>query len=156
MIDFNSILQPTSVEFVQECKSRKSALESASNLLSRRCEQLDARDLLEKLTAREELGSTALDDSGVAIPHCRDDHCSFPAAVLLRVEPDVQFGPDEYVKLIMALVVPNKETSSHLEFLKTVALVCSQESNMVRLLEASSSTELHSTFMQLVNEVSTS
>ncbi len=154
MIDFNSILKPCSVEFVRECSSRKAALECASKILSRQSERLDARDLLEKFTAREELGSTALDDSGVAIPHCRDDHCSFPAAALLRVEPDVQFGPDEYVKLIMALVVPTRETSSHLEILKTVALVCSQEANMVRLLETSSSTELRSTFMQLVSEVS--
>lgn len=154
MIEFESILKPCSVEFVNECMSRKSALESASNILSRQNGDLDARDLLEQLTAREELGSTALDDSGVAIPHCRNDQCRFPAAALLRVAPDVQFGPGEYVKLIMALVVPTQETSSHLEILRTVALVCSQKANMVQLLDAASSSELHATFMQLVREAS--
>lgn len=154
MIDFESILKPCNVEFVRECKSRKSALESASNILSRSNGQLDARNLLEKLTEREELGSTALDDSGVAIPHCRNEQCSFPTAALLRVEPDVQFGPGEYVKLIIALVVPKEETSLHLDILKTVAMVCSREENVNQLLSVASSTELHALFMKFMRKAS--
>ena len=154
MVDFESILPPCNVKFLYECKSRKSALESAAYILGRNNSLLGARELLEKLTEREELASTALDDSGVAIPHCRSERCKRPVAALLRVEPDVQFGQEEWIKIIVALVVPSESIHAHLDLLKAIAIISSDRSNVTRLLATSTASELHETFMQLVRTVS--
>ena len=155
MYRFERILQPCNVRLINECKSRKSALESASQVLSQSNESLSERDLLERFVAREELGSTALDDSGVAIPHCRTERCTKPTAAMLRVDPPVQFGLGENVRIIIALVVPVEQTSTHLQFLKTVALVCRQPSNVTCLLQAKTEIDLHRTFMHFVDMAET-
>ena len=149
MIDFENILDATNVRFVQGCKSRKSALQTAANLLSSGTSQLLSRELLEELTAREELGCTALEDTGVAIPHCRNAKCTVPVAALLRMIPDVQFGADERVKLILALVVPKEEDVTHLEILQTVARVCNKTSNIDGLLNTKTPEELYRSFIRM-------
>ncbi len=154
MIDFEKILKPETVEIIEKCESRKSILEIASCLLSRNQEELDRRGLLEKFIEREELGSTALDDSEIAIPHCRHEGCKAPLAALLRVNTAVPFGQEEQVRLIVALVVPKEASKDHLDILRTIALVCSASSNLTQLLAVQSSSDLYATFIRCAREVS--
>ena len=153
MIDFEQILKPETVEIIERCESRKSILERASSLLSQNREELDRRGLLEKFIEREELGSTALDDSEIAIPHCRHERCTTPSAALLRVDTAVPFGREERVKLVVALVVPAEASKDHLDILRTVALVCSASSNLSQLLAVPSSWDLYKTFIRFAREV---
>lgn len=155
MIDFEQILKPETVEIIERCESRKSILERASCLLSQHQAELDWRVLLEKFIEREELGSTALDDSEIAIPHCRHDQCTTPSAALLRVDTGVPFGLEEQVRLVVALVVPAEASKDHLDILRTIALVCSSSSNLSQLLTVQSSSELYATFLRFAREVST-
>lgn len=156
MIHFENILKPETVEIIERCESRKSILERASCLLSRNQRELDRRGLLEKFIEREELGSTALDDSEIAIPHCRHEHCTTPTAALIRIDTAVPFGREEKVKLVIALVVPSEATSEHLEILRTIAMIGSTPSNLSELLSVPSPLDLHTTFVRFAREISTS
>ena len=148
MIDFEKILKPETVEIVERCESRKSILERASTLLSRNQAELDRRGLLEKFIEREELGSTTLDDSEIAIPHCRHDRCKAPSAALLRVDTGVPFGREEQVRLIVALVVPAEASKDHLDILRTI---CAGLQRFFKSLPASGS----SVFIRTLYDVHT-
>ncbi len=154
MIDFQSILKPCNVEIIRtddnNPSSRKSILEEASRLLSQSNTGLDASELLEKFTKREQLGCTVLDETGVAIPHCKLETCKAPAAALLRAANSAEFGPDEQVELIVALVVPTNASSDHLQILKAIAQLASNRSSTSDLLRATSTDELYSKFVRLV------
>ncbi|MCY3885267.1 MAG: PTS sugar transporter subunit IIA [Gammaproteobacteria bacterium] len=152
MISFEDILKPETVEIIETCESRKSILERASCLLSRNQKELDQRGLLEKFIEREELGSTALDDSEIAIPHCRHELCMTPTAALIRVNTAVPFGREEKVRLVVALVVPAEATSEHLQILRTIALIASSPSNLKQLLTVQSPTDLYTTFVRFAAE----
>lgn len=155
MINFENILKPETVEIIETCESRKSILERASRLLSRNQEDLDRRGLLEKFIEREELGSTALDDSEIAIPHCRYKRCKTPTAALIRINTAVPFGREEKVRLVVALVVPEEATSEHLEILRTIALIGGTPSNLSQLLTIQSPSDLYTAFVRFAGEVGT-
>lgn len=108
---------------------------------------IDSRELLAKFAEREELGCTVIDDSKVAMPHCRFTECLAPIGALLRFKPDVPFGNSGTVALAFALVVPLETNDTHLEILKTIALVCSETQQLNELLDASSPRTLRDTFL---------
>jgi PTS system nitrogen regulatory IIA component len=100
-------------------------LERIAALLSRRHGLSDAQ-ALEGLTAREQLGSTAL-GHGVAIPHARMPQCYAAAGVFVRTKVAVSFdAPDRKpVSIFLALIVPKQATERHLQLLATAATMFS-------------------------------
>jgi PTS system nitrogen regulatory IIA component len=78
--------------------------------------------VLEALTERENLGSTALGD-GVALPHGRCPGLDGPAAAFVRLARPVNFGAGDGkpVDLVCALVTPTHFTEGHLGLLAEVA-----------------------------------
>ena len=154
MIDFPSILTEDRVELVSDCKSRKSALSKAAHHLATADSPADASQILQALVQREQLGSTALDDSGVALPHCRVEGCCAPRAALLLLDDFVKFGPEWDVRLIVALVVPTEQANEHLEILQTIAKVFSNAEHAARLLACESANRLHQHFLTFARESS--
>lgn len=152
MIHFETIFTPTTVRFVHSCHSRKSALQHAAQIIHQEKKCIDSRKLLEKFTEREELGCTVIDDSKVAIPHCRFGECPTPIGALLRFKPEVHFGNAGAVALAFALVVPLETNDTHAQILKTIAMVCGHPSQLARLLEARSPTSLRDAFLRYARQ----
>ena len=144
MIDFAELVRAENVQIFREVTSRKSALETIARLLAKE-ETLDWRKIASAMLSREQLGSTALDDLGVAIPHCRLKECNKPVAALLGVENGVKFGA-ETVDIIFALVVPEKATQDHLNILSVIVKSFMNSENLVQMRKSRSSSELHENF----------
>ena len=83
---------------------------------------LAAKEVLDSLAAREELGSTAL-GHGVAIPHARMPQCGAPAAVFVRTKFGIPFdAPDgKPVSFFLGLLVPKQANERHLKLLAAAA-----------------------------------
>ena len=103
-------------------------LERLAALLARR-HGLSNTQVLESLTAREQLGSTGL-GHGVAIPHARMPQCYAAAGVFVRTKVAVPFdAPDRKpVSLFLGLIVPKQATERHLQLLATAAAMFSDRS----------------------------
>ncbi len=142
MVNLERIFAQSCVQFVQDCQSRKSALQTAAMLVGDSQTEIDPKKLLEKLAEREELGSTVIDETHIAIPHCRIEGCKEPAGAILRFKPDVQFGNAGYVTLAFVLIVPEEDDNTHLKILQSIARLCIEEKTRERLLEASNSSDL--------------
>jgi len=102
-------------------------LEQIAGLLAGR-HGLSKAEVLESLTAREQLGSTGL-GHGVAIPHARMFQCDTATGVFVRTRAAVPFdAPDgKLVSIFLALVVPKQATQRHLQLLATAAAMFSDK-----------------------------
>ena len=102
-------------------------LEQIAGLLAGR-HGLSKAEVLESLTAREQLGSTGL-GHGVAIPHARMYQCDTATGVFVRTKAAVPFdAPDgKPVSIFLALVVPKQATQRHLQLLATAAAMFSDK-----------------------------
>jgi nitrogen PTS system EIIA component len=105
---------------VLNAADRDAVLEMAAGLLA--CRQAGADDLRISLQAREQLGSTAI-GHGIAIPHGRSPTLEAPRAVLLRLQPAVDFNASDgqEVDLVFAMAVPDHYTHQHLMLLSELA-----------------------------------
>ncbi len=108
-----------------DVSDKERLLERLAALLSRR-HGLSDPQVLESLTAREQLGSTGL-GHGVAIPHARMPQCYAAAGVFVRTKIAVPFdAPDRKpVSLFLGLIVPKQATERHLQLLATAAAMFS-------------------------------
>lgn len=132
-------------------QSRKATLDTASDLLAEVYPEISARHLFDELMARERLGSTGLGD-GVAIPHCRLQ-CERMYACCLKLATAVDFeAPDGApVDLVFVLVVPQDETSAHLEVLAQLAALLGDAENRAQLRACASDNELHERLLGLIH-----
>ncbi len=144
MIDFRDILKPDCTRFDIDVRSKKAALEDASEWLAERWQGISARRLLEGLLDRERLGATGLGE-GIAIPHCRTGECSAPVAAFLKASKPVDFDAvdDQPVDLLFVLAVPEGENRAHLEILGALARVFDEPANAAALRGAGSDGALY-------------
>lgn len=101
------ILARENVRFASAATSKKHALELLSEVLAPAAGDVTARAVLEGLTARERLGSTALGDA-VAMPHTRTEGVKRSVGAFLRLGKGVAFdAPDGVpVSLLFGLLMP--------------------------------------------------
>jgi PTS system nitrogen regulatory IIA component len=155
MIDFRELLKIECTRSDQIAASKKSALERASELIEQHQPKIDARHVLEALMARERLGSTAL-GQGVAVPHCRIE-CDSPAAAFIHLQRPIDFdAPDQVdVDLLFVLVVPEQESTQHLDILATLARIFYLTSNLDALRLAESDKHLLDVMIQMIARTAT-
>jgi len=124
--------------------SKKRALERLSELLAADGDTPPPGLVFDALSARERLGSTGL-GHGVAIPHGRMAEIDAPRVAVLRLEQGVDFEAIDHepVDILIALVVPEKSTSEHLELLAQLARALSQPDNIAALRRSADSSALH-------------
>jgi len=151
MVDITRILTADRTLVDVPAKSRKRAIELASDLLARDAPEITSRALFDGLMSRERLGSTGLGE-GIAIPHCRMP-CNAPLAALLRLEAPVDFDAldDQPVDLLFVLVVPPEETSAHLQTLAALAKLFQSAEHRAALRSAPSAADLYETFVGLLH-----
>ncbi|MEM9147729.1 MAG: PTS IIA-like nitrogen regulatory protein PtsN [Pseudomonadota bacterium] len=86
------------------------------------CYRVPARDVIAGLTAREQLGSTAMGE-GVAIPHARIADIDTIVGIFARLERPVEFDSADGrgVDLIFVLLAPEESGADHLRALARVS-----------------------------------
>ncbi|QKS69838.1 PTS sugar transporter subunit IIA [Paenalkalicoccus suaedae] len=100
---------------------------------------------VEKMFEREEISSTFMGNF-VAIPHGTDDakkHVHHSGISIIQVPEGVDFGGGNIVKLVFGIAGKGDE---HLEMLSKIAIICSEEENIERMVQASSKEELLAIF----------
>ena len=154
MIDFREILAPDCTVMDVDAHSKKAALAKASELLAARHLEINARLLLKGLLDRERLGSTGL-GKGVAIPHCRFEHCSTSSASCLRTRTALDFDApdDQAVDLLFVLAVPRHEQRVHLQILGALARAFDDAANLTALRRAATNRELFDGLQNQLAEV---
>jgi PTS system nitrogen regulatory IIA component len=111
---------------------------------------LDAGDVLEALTEREQAGSTGV-GHGVAAPHARLEGLTRLRGVFVRLDRAVDFDSvdDQPVDLIFALFAPKEATGvEHLRALARVSRVLRQADLRQQLRQARTADAIHALLVQ--------
>tara|TARA_R110000823_G_scaffold91174_3_gene201092 strand:- start:12356 stop:12814 length:459 start_codon:yes stop_codon:yes gene_type:complete len=140
----NHILTPERTVCHIATASKKRLFERISEIISTDQPSLPYTEVLDKLVARENLGSTGL-GQGIAIPHCRVSDCPAPIGALFSLEDAIPFGaPDERpVDLLFVLLVPEEANQEHLDILASIASLFNQPDFCARLRQADSNEALY-------------
>ena len=143
-MEIASILEPGQTVSSLAAGSKKRAIELASLHITDKNPNLDVGEVYRGLLERERLGSTAI-GHGVAIPHCRLDHCDKIIGGLFILEEPVDFSaPDEgLVSIMFVLLVPEGETTEHLKALAMLAEKFERQSFRDALINAPDSEALY-------------
>ncbi|MEQ2529480.1 PTS mannitol transporter subunit IIA [Robertmurraya yapensis] len=102
-------------------------------------------DYIEKMLEREQLTSTYMGNF-VAIPHGTEDSKSFvkqSGISFVQVPEGVDFGGGNIVKLLIGIAGKDNE---HLDILSKIAIVCSEEENIEKLVAAETAEEILAIF----------
>ncbi len=132
------------VELRHDIRSKKRALEDLSNLLAKASgNQLD-NVIFTSLINREKLGSTGL-GQGVAIPHGRVRGIDSTIGAFMRLGQGVDYEANDGqpADLIFGLMVPEDCTEEHLEILRMLAEMFTNDEFIAKLRKAESSEELY-------------
>jgi PTS system nitrogen regulatory IIA component len=124
--------------------SKKKALEQIAEFVCESREQLDSKELFEKLIERERLGTTGL-GNGIAIPHCRLPNCESIIGALVQLEDGIDYGAfdKEDVRVVFLLIVPEEEVDEHLQTLSALASRLQSDTYRAALLNAESDMDLY-------------
>jgi len=115
------LLSPENVLLDLDVSTKNGVFEEVGRLFERRHGILRT-EVVNKLTAREELGSTGL-GQGVAIPHARIKDLPRALAAFVRLKLPIPFdAPDaKPVSDMLILLVPQNATEQHLQMLAEFA-----------------------------------
>jgi PTS system nitrogen regulatory IIA component len=115
------ILKPEGVIANLKARSKKQALQEVSTVASKLC-GFDAQLILDKLLARERLGTTGV-GQGIAIPHAKFLEADKVVGLFARLEQPVDFESidDRPVDLIFLLIAPEVGGAEHLRALARVS-----------------------------------
>ncbi|MCY4657939.1 MAG: PTS sugar transporter subunit IIA [Gammaproteobacteria bacterium] len=149
--NFSEIVIPERVRVLDKVNSRAAVLRTAGKLLADSPQELNSHEVIGALLKREQEGSTALDSSGVAVPHCRLNGCTTPIGCLFRMSHPVKFA-GESVDLVFALVTSNESQREHLKILQACAKMFLNEHNLEELRQSEDDLSLHSSFQKLMNQ----
>ncbi|MDR4944976.1 PTS sugar transporter subunit IIA [Neobacillus cucumis] len=103
---------------------------------------------IEKMLERERLTSTYMGNF-VAIPHGTEDSKPFvkeSGISFVQVPQGVDFGAGNTVKLLIGIAGKDNE---HLDILSKIAIVCSEEENIDKLVTAQSAKEILAIFEEV-------
>lgn len=103
------------------------------------------KSYVKKMLEREELTSTFMGNN-VAIPHGTEDAkkaVKETGLTIVTVPDGVDFGEGNIAKVLIGIAGKGDE---HLEILSKIALVCSEEENIQKILDATTKEEIISLF----------
>ena len=147
-MSFDDLLDRRAITPKLQAHSKQQALsllaETAGRLFG-----LDAGDVLDALSAREQTSSTGV-GGGVAVPHARLEGLDRMRGVFLRLETPVDFDAIDGapVDLIFALFAPPGSGSDHLRALARVARMLRQKELRQQLRQAAKPDAVHALLAQ--------
>lgn len=110
-----------------DCQSKKRIFELISEVAVKQAPELDQVEVLSSLLCREKKGSTGI-GNGIAIPHGRIKGLENMIAVVLTSECPIDFDAIDHkpVDIFFAILVPEEQTTQHIEALSGIARRLSQ------------------------------
>lgn len=139
----NKILSPDKIMLNADISSKTEAIQLAGKLLVQ-AGHVKA-PYIEKMLEREESLTTYM-GNGVAIPHGTHDSKPYIQSTgisVIQVPKGVDFGHGNTVYLIVGIAAVGDE---HLEVLSNLAILCSEQENVQKLVHAPSAEQLISLF----------
>ncbi|MDQ0300130.1 PTS system mannitol-specific IIA component [Salibacterium salarium] len=140
------ILQEENVKMNANFSSKEEAIRETGNILAEKGYVDEA--YIEAMMEREEMTSTYMGNY-VAIPHGTEDskHLIKESGLSIIQVPDgVDFGDGKMVKILIGIAGKENE---HLEILQKIAVICSQEENITKMLDAPDEQTLLSQFEEV-------
>ncbi|WP_078408387.1 PTS sugar transporter subunit IIA [Priestia abyssalis] len=137
------ILSAETILLNAEVANKENAIRLTGNVLVEKG-YVDA-GYVEKMLEREELTSTYMGNF-VAIPHGTEDakqSVKESGIAIIQVPGGVDFGNGNIVKLLIGIAGKGDE---HLEILSKIAIVCSEEENVLSVVNATSKEEILALF----------
>lgn len=141
-----AILEKTNILLNQKVENKTEAIKLTGKVLVDK--GYVKEDYIEEMLKREEITSTYMGNF-IAIPHGTENaKASVLASGLsvVQVPGGVDFGGGNIVKIMIGIAGKNNE---HLDILSKIAIVCSEEENVEKLVQAKSEDEI----LQIFNEV---
>lgn len=139
----NNILAKENIRLNTTVAEKEEAIRLTGNILVER--GYVESNYIEKMLEREELTSTYMGNF-VAIPHGTEDSKHFvkeSGISFVQVPQGVDFGNGNIVKLLIGIAGKNNE---HLDILSNIAIVCSDEENIDKLVTATTAEEIIAIF----------
>jgi PTS system mannitol-specific IIA component len=141
-----AVLTKANILLNQSVKTKEEAIRLTGSILVQ--EQYVEASYVEKMMEREKLTSTYMGNY-VAIPHGTEDAKQFvkqSGISFVQVPEGVDFGSGNLVKLLIGIAGKNDE---HLDILSKIAIVCSEEENIEKLVAAKTAEEIMSIFEEV-------
>lgn len=138
-----NLLSPDRISLRNDIRSKKRALEELSAMLASGT-HIDDGAIFTSLVNREKLGSTGL-GQGVAIPHGRVRGLEDSVGAVLRLSSGIDFesSDGQPTDLVFGLVVPEDCTEQHLEILRNLAEMFTDDAFTRKLRAAESDQALY-------------
>jgi PTS system nitrogen regulatory IIA component len=120
-MNINEMLNDSSFLVGFEATSKNHILNELCKLANKNF-NVDERVLLENLTKREKLGSTAV-GNGIAIPHANVFNIEKPKVLVATLSKGLDFYAidEQPVDVIFLLLAPNEKSSEHLQALALIS-----------------------------------
>ena len=143
-MELADIISPDRVFENVQGGSKKKVLETAAGLIARQLPELDPNELFDNLISREKLGSTGL-GKGIAIPHCRAQHCGSAVGAFIKLEAPVDFDAIDRqpVDMLFVLLVPKEAHEEHLNLLSKIATLFNNDSRRETLRHAANTQAMY-------------
>ena len=146
MTDFSDMLRPDAVQTGVIATTKKAVFQHIATIAA---EMIDAdpKMIVERLTAREKLGSTGF-GGGVAIPHAKLEGLAQVTGVFVRLAQAVDFQAvdDLPVDLVFMLLSPTDAGAVHLKALARVSRRLRDKAFLEKLRGAGSPDALYALF----------
>lgn len=113
--------------------------------ISANLSQAEESQIVEEITHREMLGSTAM-EHGIAIPHVKLDGIKKSAVVIGISRLPIDFGGAEKSRIFFLVLAPKDQPSEHIQILASIARLCSSDVFVRMLLNAKSKDEVYALF----------
>jgi len=143
-MSIEQLLSQRRVSLAMPAPDKQRLLENLCKLLRADGSELDERQVLDALLARERLGSTGIGE-GVALPHGRVRGLTRAVGAFATLDHAMDYDAIDRKPVVMAfaLLVPENANQEHLRILSELAGVFSNRSWRRALLEAQNAQDLY-------------
>jgi len=147
-MQIGELLDRNAIALRVSAASKRKALAVIAEIAARNL-KLDAGEILDALSEREQAGSTGV-GHGVAAPHARLEGLDRMRGVFVRLDQPVEFEAvdDQPVDLIFALFAPKDAGAEHLRALARVSRLLRQADLREQLRQARTADAIHALLVQ--------
>ena len=142
-MDISQLLSEDLILFDDEIRSKKSLFERLGNALEATGRVKNAKKIIKAFYKREEEVSTGIED-GFGIPHAKSKYVLVPTLCFIHSGKIKEYlGLDgEPIECVFSIVVPQKDSDSHLEILSALSRKLMDQTFRQQLKGAKSAAEI--------------
>ncbi|MFS0655897.1 PTS sugar transporter subunit IIA [Bacillus sp. 179-C3.3 HS] len=140
------VLSKDNIFLNEQASSKEEAIKKAGEVLV--ANGYVTSDYVDKMFERENISSTFM-GNGIAIPHGTEDakaEVLHSGISIIQIPNGVEYGEGNVAKVIFGIAGKNNE---HLDILSQIAIVCSEEENVERIIHAKDQDELIAIFNEV-------